>query len=290
MRRLTLFLTLLFSGAWAEGAAAVAAPAAGPEAARAELLETDSRFSKMSASRGVPAAFVAFMDDDAVILPPGLAPIRGRDAIAAYYEKTPPGTVLEWKPLAADVSNGEDLGYTYGTYELRGTDSQGKPVTRSGKYVSVWKKQPDESWKWALDMGNIDPSTPSPGASGPAEAAIRALEVEGRKAAMSGDPESHDRLLAADWTNINSNGTVTTKSQLLALLKSSPFTFLSIEDEDVSVRIYGGTAVVTGRSARKRAGASGESVTQSVRFTRVYAERDGRWQVVSAQTTPIASP
>jgi ketosteroid isomerase-like protein len=83
---------------------------------------------------------------------------------------------------------------------------------------------------------------------------------------------------------------VTTKPQLLALLESSPFTFLSIEDEDVSVRIFGETAVVTGRSTRKRAGPSGEAVTQSVRFTRVYAERDGRWQVVSAQTTPITPP
>lgn len=289
MRRLTLFLTVLFSCAWTAGAAGASAPAAGPEAARAELLETDARFSKMSASRGVPAAFVAFMDDDAVILPPGLAPIRGRDAIAAYYEKTPPGTVLEWKPLAAEVSRGEDLGYTYGTYELRGTDTQGKPVTRSGKYVSVWKKQPDDSWKWALDIGNTDPLSPSPGRAGPAEATIRALEAEGRAAAMSGDPEAHDRLLASDWTNINSNGTVTAKPQLLALLKSSPFKFLSIEDEDLSVRIYGETAVVTGRSTRKRAGPSGEAVTQSVRFTRVYAERDGRWQVVSAQTTPITS-
>jgi ketosteroid isomerase-like protein len=290
MRRLTLFLTLLVFGALAEISAGVGAPAAGPEAARAELLETDARFSKMSVSRGVPAAFLAFMDDDAVILPPGLAPIRGRDAIAAYYEKTPPGTVLEWKPLATDVSSGEDLGYTYGTYELRGTDTQGKPVTRSGKYVSVWRKQPDDSWKWTLDMGNIDPPSPSPGGASPAEATIRTLEAEGRKAALSGDPEAHDRLLAADWTNINTNGTVTTKPQLLALLKSSPFTFLSIEDEDVSVRIFGETAVVTGRSTRKRAGPSGEAVTQAVRFTRVYAERDGRWQVVSAQTTPITPP
>jgi len=245
----------------------------------------------MSASRGVPAAFVAFMDDDAVILPPGLAPIRGRDAIAAYYEKTPPGTVLEWKPLAAEVSRGEDLGYTYGTYELRGTDTQGKPVTRSGKYVSVWRKQPDDSWKWTLDMGNIDPPPPSPGGTGQAEEAIRALEAAGRAAALIGDPEAHDRLLAADWNNINSNGTVTTKPQLLALLKSSPFRFLSIEDEDVSIRIYGESAVVTGRSTRKREGRPGEPpTTQTVRFTRVYAGRDGRWQVVSAQTTPITPP
>jgi ketosteroid isomerase-like protein len=30
----------------------------------------------------------------------------------------------------------------------------GQPTTETGKYVTVWKKQKDGSWKVALDMGN----------------------------------------------------------------------------------------------------------------------------------------
>lgn len=288
MKKLMVGLTLLLSGPGLSLAAGAPPAPAGSEAARAALLETDAAFSKRSVARGIPDAFLTYMDEDAVILPPGLAPLRGRAAIAAHYEKTPPGTQLEWKPLHAEASAGEDLGYTYGTYELRASDSQGKPYSRTGKYVSIWKKQPDASWKWVLDMGNVDPPPRAAGGTADPGEAIRALEAEGRAAALSGDPEAHERLLAADWINVNSNGTVTTKAQLLALLRSSPFKLLSIDDEDVGVRVFGDTAVVTGRSLRKRATPSGEAATQVVRFTRVYVEKEGRWQVVSAQTTPVS--
>jgi hypothetical protein len=55
------------------------------------------------------------------------------------------------------------------------------------------------------------------------------------------------------------------------------------------VRVYGDAAVVTGRSTTKRAGqgTGDEIITRQVRFTRVYAKRQGRWQVVSAQNTLI---
>ena len=119
------------------------------------------------------------------------------------------------------------------------------------------------------------------------EQEIRKLEEVGREATLKNDAAVLDRLLAESWMNTNAGGTVTTKAQLMEILKTSPFKIMSIENDDVKVRVYGDTAVVTGRSKSTRAGRDNALVTGEVRFTRVYAKQQGRWQVVAAQSTPI---
>jgi len=122
------------------------------------------------------------------------------------------------------------------------------------------------------------------------EQQILQLEKEGREAALSNDVEANDRLLADNWMNTNANGTTTTKARLMELLKSSPFKIMSIEDDDVMVRVYGDSAVVTGRATSKRIGQDNAVITGQVRFTRVYAKQKGQWKVVAAQSTPIKQP
>ena len=61
---------------------------------------------------------------------------------------------LTWAPVGADIADSGDLGYTYGTFEFRSKDKEGKPSAEHGKYTSIWKKQKDGSWKVVLDMGN----------------------------------------------------------------------------------------------------------------------------------------
>ena len=65
---------------------------------------------------------------------------------------------LTWRPVGADISASGDLGYTYGTFEFRSKDKNGKPTVEHGKYTSIWKKQNDGSWKVVLDMGNASPA------------------------------------------------------------------------------------------------------------------------------------
>jgi ketosteroid isomerase-like protein len=122
------------------------------------------------------------------------------------------------------------------------------------------------------------------------EQIILQLESEGRKATLENDIKANDRLLADNWLNINPDGSITTKAKLLELLKDGSFKIMSIENEEVMVRVYGDAAVVTGRSTTKRAGQGGEVVGRQVRFTRVYAKSKAQWQVVSAHNTLIAKP
>ncbi len=126
--------------------------------------------------------------------------------------------------------------------------------------------------------------------NGETEQIILQLESEGRKATLENDIKANDRLLAGNWLNINPDGSITTKAKLLELLKDGSFKIMSIENDEVMVRVYGDAAVVTGRSTTKRAGQGSEVVARQVRFTRVYAKSKGQWQVVSAHNTLIAKP
>lgn len=119
---------------------------------------------------------------------------------------------------------------------------------------------------------------------------ILQLEEKGREATLKNDVEANDRMLADNWMNINPDGSVTTKAQLMELLKTSSFKIASIENDEVLVRAYGDMAVVTGRSTTSRAGQGNETIVRQVRFTRVYARTRGRWQVVSAHNTLIRQP
>ena len=119
------------------------------------------------------------------------------------------------------------------------------------------------------------------------EQVIRRLESEGREATLKNDIAANDRLLADNWMNINPDGSITTKAKLMELLKEGSFKIMSIDNDEVMIRVYGDAAVVTGRSTTKRAGQGSEVVARQVRFTRVYAKSKGQWRVVSAHNTLI---
>jgi ketosteroid isomerase-like protein len=150
------------------GAVALAAAGLGLSAAvsgevdlekeKAAMMRTDQEFSDAAQKIGVGEAFVRYADAGATMLPPGEHAVTGLDGVRKQFAEFPKGATLVWKPFQADVASSGDLGYTLGTYESRGTDKDGKPVTRYGKYCSVWKKQKDGTWKWVVDVG-----TPSPG-------------------------------------------------------------------------------------------------------------------------------
>ncbi len=124
----------------------------------ARLFQTEVDFAKLSELKGPAAAFAAYFAEDSVLLPHNGHPVTGRDAIVKYLGE---GYTLVWKPLRAEVSKSGDMGYTYGTAETRFTDKDGKPQIRYGKYMTVWKKQRDGTWKVILDMGNNSPA-PAP--------------------------------------------------------------------------------------------------------------------------------
>jgi uncharacterized protein (TIGR02246 family) len=117
-----------------------------------------------ASNQGDATALAALYADDAMLLPPDHEPIRGREAIGAFWRQgTDEG--LEVTNLAVEVNG--NLGYLVGRYHLPATEEE---PADSGKYVMCLKRQRDGSWKLTADIWNRsgdaddddDDATPSP--------------------------------------------------------------------------------------------------------------------------------
>lgn len=122
--------------------------------AREQLMRADREFDLATAAHGAEGWVSNFAEDGKMFLRNGqIVGDHGsiRELMAPAFAE--PGYSLRWQPLAADVSSAGDLGYTYGDYAETTNDKEGQPVTLYGRYVTIWKKQADGSWKVAADIG-----------------------------------------------------------------------------------------------------------------------------------------
>ena len=114
------------------------------------------------------------------------------------------------------------------------------------------------------------------------------MERKYAKAVMQQDVPTLERILADDFVAISSRGEVRNKVQEMDDIKPNPdYKLENFALDDVDVRVFGGVAVVTGRSTLK-ASFKGKSSTSNFRYSRVYAKRRDRWEVVSQQLTRMA--
>jgi ketosteroid isomerase-like protein len=120
------------------------------------LYQLDEKFASDTSKGGGPA-FAAWFAPDAVTLANGKAPVVGRDAIAAQATWSPRTYHLTWTPEGARMGPSGDMGFTWGHYRGVSKDQEGNPVTTSGRYLTVWKKQPDGQWNVELDASNDSP-------------------------------------------------------------------------------------------------------------------------------------
>lgn len=121
------------------------------------LFDLEARFAKDVAERG-GAAFADWFAPDGVTLGNGESPVVGKVAIAKSTTWSPKKYQLTWTPTDAAMGPSGDMGYTWGHYEGHSKDANGNPVTTSGRYITIWRKQPDGSWKVVLDAGSNEPA------------------------------------------------------------------------------------------------------------------------------------
>jgi FKBP-type peptidyl-prolyl cis-trans isomerase/ketosteroid isomerase-like protein len=112
------------------------------------------------------------------------------------------------------------------------------------------------------------------------EQALKRLEQELFEAFKRGDSKALDRLLADDYITTSHDGTVGDKAMSIEHVKSGQMKIDSVTTEDVKVRVYGNTAVVTGLATW-----NGRHKT---RYTQVWVRRPAGWQAVSWQGTQVA--
>jgi ketosteroid isomerase-like protein len=122
-----------------------------------ELIEADHAFDAATTRDGLDG-WLSFFAPDGIMMPAGQDIIVGQPAIRGFLTKafSAPGFALRWEPVDAAASG--DLGYTYGISKVTRTGANGAPSISYGKYVTIWRKQRDRSWKIALDIGNASPA------------------------------------------------------------------------------------------------------------------------------------
>jgi ketosteroid isomerase-like protein len=132
-----------------------------------------------------------------------------------------------------------------------------------------------------------------------AEREIRELEAQLSRAVVEGNRAFYERVLADDFTHTSHSGQFKTRDQWMAENKfenrpgkpqPGKTYYEAFDVDDLAVRIYGETAVVTGRSTPKGRTAKGEPIRGRYRFLRVWVKRGGRWQVVAFEGTRLAEP
>ena len=120
------------------------------------LVETERAFSRTSAEKGMKDAFITFAAADGLIFRG--VPVNARQ----FWRNTDPAPkgLLTWQATYADISSAGDLGWTTGPYEFREKPTD-KDAVGHGHFVTVWRRQPDGSWKFELDIGNRHPAPAS---------------------------------------------------------------------------------------------------------------------------------
>jgi ketosteroid isomerase-like protein len=121
------------------------------------------------------------------------------------------------------------------------------------------------------------------------EEELKKLETDRAATAVKGDVATLEKQTADDYTFINMYGQMSDKSQMVNAFKTGLTKLTSNEPSDMKVRVYGNTAVITGKADVKGT-LGGKDTNGQIMFTRVYLKKNGTWQSVAFQQTAVANP
>ena len=136
------------------------------DAATAALLQVDRDFARAGVAKNIED-LMTYIAEDVRFYSAGVM-LTGKLPFREVWTKgfADPNWNISWAPLYAEAAQSADLGYTTGSFEIHEKSSDGTPLVRKGSYVTIWRKQPDGSWKVALDIGSFVPPKPvSPSAA-----------------------------------------------------------------------------------------------------------------------------
>jgi ketosteroid isomerase-like protein len=124
-----------------------------------KLMQLSQEWSDIFNS-GDPEKIFEGWADDAVVMVPGMSPLKGIEAIKGYVKAglEIPGFSARWEPLEVFVSDSGDMAYMIERNEMIVNDTLGNPIVTYNKTVTVWRKENDGNWKNVIDMWNEDPN------------------------------------------------------------------------------------------------------------------------------------
>lgn len=115
------------------------------------LMQTDREFAARSLEAGAAQAFAQYFDEEGLQLS-GNGEATGPESVRLAMASGPP-LILSWEPRYAEVFAPGFWGWTWGDWQAHEPGAGGRRVAQ-GRYVNLWKQQPDGSWKVRLDIGS----------------------------------------------------------------------------------------------------------------------------------------
>jgi ketosteroid isomerase-like protein len=266
------------------------------------VVETERAFAHTAPEKGMRDSFLAFIADDGILFRP--TAVNGKQ----FLEKQQPRAgLLTWYPAYADISGAGDMGMTTGPWEFRQKSPDEQPVA-FGTFMTVWRKQADGSWKFAIDFG-ISHDQPNPAAQWqlPAnfnrsrieakadvakeQAGLLALEQKFSKAAQSQGFAKAFINYAADDVRILRQGMLPIAgfkeaSSALALKTGTrPVTWQPIKSEVASSGDMGFTY-----GSYEMLGAGKDDAKEDGNYVRVWKKLGGKWRVIMDVMVELPKP
>lgn len=275
-------------------------PALAQEPDAAPVVAAERAFAADAPSLGIAGSFNKWSTPDAIVIAGGEARTIGE----AYPDGPGPADepLLEWWPNFAGVSRSGDFGFTTGGVAVNGE--------RTGHYFTIWKRQPDGSWKWVYDGGSGASAADVPGPD--SEPVILPPGPELLRVVREGEPPS--RVSAAEWAMgavkaqeaaLAEAAAVDQKAAHLAVLADNgrlyvaprppaigrdafadalsgwPATFAFGPTEGGGASDYGDLVWTYGPAAWTRDGQS-----RTGHYVRLWQRQEGGWKIVLAQLIP----
>lgn len=299
MRLWTCFVLTLSLGAVSAGAQTPETPAAAP------VVAAERAFAADAPSLGVAGSFNKWSVPEAIVIAGGRAQRIGE----VYPDRPRPADepLLEWWPNFAGIARSGDLGFTTGGVAVNGE--------RTGHYFTIWKRQPDGSWKWVYDGGSgasaadvpgpesepdILPPGPEllrvvrpgddtsryPPASGSAMNAVREQEAALAAAAATDQKAAHLARMADNGRlYVAPLAPAIGRAAFEEALSGWPATFRFGPTEGGGASDYGDLVWTYGPAAWTRDGQP-----RSGHYVRLWQRQEGGWKIVLAQLIPAPPP
>jgi uncharacterized protein (TIGR02246 family) len=253
--------------------------AMGAHATEQAIRELERKYDAAYNSRN-PAAVASLYAEDARILAPDHEVINGRRAIEQYYKAEFAANPTKSETTLLEVIGDGDFPFETGTWVNRNPDGT---VGYKGKHMVVWKRDGD-SWRIFRETWNID----APAYAGIDDPELRRTLEDYDRAWFRQDAALFEKLLGEDFAQIDPQGRTLARSDVIAIAKSGAVKFEVGQSSDVKARIYGDTAVVTGKWTEKSM-IKGQPFEEVMQNTVVLTKIDGQWKVVSDQSTLITT-
>ncbi len=118
------------------------------------------------------------------------------------------------------------------------------------------------------------------------QAALKAMEEKWDAANLKGDAAALNSIFADTLVSTESDGTVRSKAEVVAAVKSGEIKFLTAKSSDMKIFVYGDAGVITGRWTGKFI-QKGKTIETVERFTDTYVRQNGQWRCVATQGTTV---